>query len=86
MKSTGGVEPVMGNGKTIPPPIFFVHVYFDQKGRKYLEATVFFQFYSANKWTTPRGKKIRNWKAAANAWIWSNIQQEKAHKKRFKII
>ncbi|HWB26319.1 MAG TPA: hypothetical protein VG738_12600 [Chitinophagaceae bacterium] len=73
-------EPLKGCGSVVPPPLFFVQVYFNQKGRTLPEATMFFQYYSSNKWTTPKGKKIRDWKAAANNWIWNIKQQEKAER------
>jgi len=80
MKSAKKIEPLPGNGKAMPPSLFFAQVYFEQKNRTLLEATNFFQFYAENKWTSPRGKKIRDWKAAANNWIWNIKQQEKAMK------
>lgn len=80
MKVFKDFQPETGNGKSIPPPLHFVKIYFDQKGRKQTEANAFIEFYSTNKWTAPRGKKIRDWKAAANNWIWNNQQQEKKQK------
>ena len=73
-------QPVKGYGKAIPPPLHFVNIYFTQKGRRLIEAREFFEFYSANKWTTPRCKKVRDWKAAANDWIWNIQQREKQRK------
>ncbi|HWB28294.1 MAG TPA: toprim domain-containing protein [Chitinophagaceae bacterium] len=72
--------PLKGCGSIVPPPLFFVQVYFNQKGRTLLGAAMFFQYYSSYKWATPRGKKIRDWKAAANNWIWNIKQQEKDKK------
>jgi len=73
-------NPSNGLGKVIPPTFQFVNIYFIQKGRKQVEAKAFFGFYSANNWTTPKDKKVRDWKAAASDWIWNLSQLEKAKK------
>ena len=80
MENAEKKAPFNGCGSAVPPSSFFVQVYFNQKGRTLLESTMFFQYYSASKWTTRRGKKIRDWKVAANNWIWNIKQQEKAKK------
>ncbi len=76
------LTPFNGNGKAIPPPDSFVQIYFDQKGASQAEATAFLQCYTANHWTTPTGKKILDWKATANNWIWSRKQQEQLQRKQ----
>jgi hypothetical protein len=50
--------------------LYFVQIYFNQRGRTEEEAQAFFDFYVVNKWQISAEKLIANWKAAANNWIW----------------
>lgn len=60
-----------GFGKEVPPHIEHVIIYFLQKGQNKLVAIEFFHHYSIRKWKNQRGKKVRNWKIHAWAWVWS---------------
>jgi hypothetical protein len=65
-----------GCGKDMPPKIKLVKIYFDQKGHAEEAANEFFQHYKCRKWKTKRGCPVKDWKAAANNWIWQNRPQK----------
>ncbi|MCF3109633.1 hypothetical protein LL912_12705 [Niabella sp. CC-SYL272] len=37
----------------------------------------FYQYYKSRKWKTGKGSFIRNWKTAANNWIWMHQQSNR---------
>jgi hypothetical protein len=54
------------------PNFGIVWIYFSQKGKAEEDAKAFFAHYKKTKWKSKRGKPVRNWKAAANNWIWEH--------------
>jgi hypothetical protein len=59
-----------GFGKSVPPLLQYVQIYFDQQSMTEQEADQFFQHYEANNWSYAGGQPIRDWKEEANKWIW----------------
>lgn len=59
-----------GHGSDVPPSIEHTLIYFLQKKRREVEAYAFFEDYSGRGWKNSKGRKIRNWKVHAWAWIW----------------
>jgi len=61
----------LGNG--LPPIPNFVIIYFLQKRQTVAEANCFLKCYQSQNWKTAKGKKVKNWKTAANEWIWQKM-------------
>jgi HD superfamily phosphohydrolase len=55
--------------KTKPKSLEEVQEYFKSKNSSILEAEKFYNYYEANGWTQGKGKKIKNWRAAASGWV-----------------
>lgn len=60
-----------GSGNQIPPKLDHVKIYFSQKNIPESEAEVFFFYYQDMDWKTETGTPVRDWKAAANEWVWN---------------
>ena len=59
------------------PDFRTVSIYFSQKGKAEEDAKAFLAHYKRTKWRSKRGAPVRNWKTAANNWIWEC--REKPH-------
>lgn len=70
-----------GMGKTMPPDISVLQIYFDQKGNAEL-AVEFFNEHQLRHWKTPTGGTIYNWKVCAAEWIYNYHQEEKRRLKQ----
>jgi hypothetical protein len=57
------------NDSMWPPTMEQVKMYFCEKGMNLKEAEHFFQLYQLRQWRTKKGSLIRQWKNAANSWI-----------------
>lgn len=62
-----------GYGRSIPPQINHVIIYFLQKGKSEKDALDFFYYYSEVKWRNRTGHLIKDWKMHAWEWIWNKI-------------
>ena len=60
----------IGYGREVPPAMLHVEIYFYQKGAPNREAALFYATYEQIKWKNESGVSIKNWKVAANEWIW----------------
>jgi transcription elongation factor len=57
------------NDSMWPPTMEQVKVYFRDKGMNTMEAEHFFRLYQLKQWRTKKGQLIKQWKNAANSWI-----------------
>lgn len=65
-----------GCGHSMPPSLKHVKIYFDQKAQIPEAAEQFYRHYKSRGWKTEKGCSVRNWKAAANNWIWQHRTQK----------
>jgi len=75
---------ITGHGRSVPPILIHVIVYFDQHGIGVKEAEAFFYYQTAHNWKTQSGTPIKNWKTVAANWIF-NIQRSRAISLQLKI-
>ncbi|VTP95862.1 hypothetical protein [Sphingobacterium daejeonense] len=61
-----GVE---GTGKSVPPKIEHVRIYFLQKDQSAAFAQEFFDHYQSRNWKNRQGTRLSNWKSTAWEWI-----------------
>ncbi len=59
-----------GHGRSVPPILLHVFIYFDQQGMTTTEAETFFHYQAAHQWKTQSGTPIKNWKTVASNWIY----------------
>jgi hypothetical protein len=79
--SKPAVQVKQGFGCEMPPPYALVEIYFDQKGMA-AQAGIFYRFYEAANWSSPKGTAFRNWKVLATDWIYNFLQEVKLYKRR----
>ncbi|RKR80724.1 hypothetical protein BDD43_0856 [Mucilaginibacter gracilis] len=65
-----------GHGRSVPPILPHVLIYFDQQGMSTREAEAFFHYQAAHQWKTQAGTPIKNWKTVAGNWIY-DIQRSR---------
>ncbi len=72
-----------GFGNCIPPTLQHLRIYFEQKGLPSLSAESFYSYCQQRNWKTKTGIPIKNWKAAANNWMW--VRQQAARPQTIEI-
>ncbi|MHB8207621.1 hypothetical protein [Mucilaginibacter sp.] len=75
---------ITGHGRSVPPILPHVIIYFDQQGMTYKEAEAFFHYQAAHQWKTQSGTSIKNWKTVAGNWIY-DIQRSRIITLQLKI-
>lgn len=63
-------KPKVGYGSEVPPLLDHVKIIFDQQELREKDAIEFFDHFQERGWQTKTGVPIKNWKQAADNWIW----------------
>lgn len=56
-------------GSNIPPELWEVKMFFEEKDSTILEAEKFFNYYESNGWLVGGNSLMKNWQASARKWL-----------------
>lgn len=62
-----------GFGKSVPPELRHVQIYFLEKNIKLEIAQSFFEHYNSKGWKNKKGMLLNNWKSLAWDWIMKDM-------------